>query len=108
MQGLVRHVPCHQRHDSDDPSLALPAAFALRPELGWGAEELSELRQKEKELGVEPDWEIDAFMKASDLKGKQHNVVTDYILRILGLEVALSPSLLASEGIRALNRGVPS
>lgn len=52
-------------------------------------DEIEELRKKEKELGIEPDWEIDAFMKASALRGKEHSIMTDYILRMLGLEVSL-------------------
>ena len=54
----------------------------------WCADELEELRKREKELGIEPDWEIDAFMKACSLKGKQYSLMTDYILRMLGLEVS--------------------
>ncbi len=38
-------------------------------------------------MQVEPDWEIDAFMKASVRHGKRHNIRTDYTLRLLGLEV---------------------
>lgn len=44
-------------------------------------------------MGIDPDWDIDAFMKASNLKGKQQSIVTDYILRMLGLEVP-GPALL--------------
>ena len=51
------------------------------------AGEVEQLRAREKELGIEPDWEIDAFMKAAALEGKEHNILTDYIMRILGLEV---------------------
>ena len=38
-------------------------------------------------MQVEPDWEIEAFMKASVRHGKRHNIRTDYTLRLLGLEV---------------------
>lgn len=55
------------------------------------AEELEKLRDREKELGIDPDWDIDAFMKASNLRGKQQSIVTDYILRMLGLEVPNLP-----------------
>ena len=58
------------------------------------AEEIAQLRQKEKELGIEPDWEVDAFMKASALQGKQQSILTDYVLRTLGLEV---PARLLSD-----------
>ena len=55
-------------------------------------DEIGELRRRENEMQVEPDWEIDAFMKASVRHGKRHNIRTDYTLRLLGLEV-LHPSI---------------
>ena len=51
------------------------------------ADEIHRLREREKELGIEPDWEIDAFMKASAARGKRNSIMTDYTMRILGLEV---------------------
>ena len=45
-------------------------------------------------MQVEPDWEIDAFMKASVRHGKRHNIRTDYTLRLLGLEVIAVPQSL--------------
>lgn len=52
-----------------------------------GAEELKELQQKEKQMNVQPDWEIDAFTKAQIRTGKRHSIVTDLILKLLGLDV---------------------
>ena len=51
------------------------------------AEELEELRRLEKEKGVEPDPEIDAFMKANAIQGKRESIETEYVLHILGLSV---------------------
>ena len=56
----------------------------------FDAEELQELQKKEKEMKVQPDWEIDAFTKAQARTGKRHSIVTDLILKLLGLDV--SPS----------------
>ena len=53
------------------------------------ADEIHELRKREKEQGLEPDWEIDMFMKASAARGKRHSIMTDYVMRMLGLEVCL-------------------
>ena len=53
------------------------------------AEELKELRTKEKEMNVQPDWEIDAFTKAQIRTGKRQSIVTDLILKLLGLDVSL-------------------
>lgn len=46
-----------------------------------------ELRTREKQKGIEPDTDIDALLKAAAQHGKRQNIVTDLILRILGLEV---------------------
>ena len=51
------------------------------------AEELRELRKREKEQGIQSNWEIDSFMAADTLEGKREAIVTEYILRILGLDV---------------------
>ena len=53
-----------------------------------GTGEIEELRRREREQGIEPDWEIEAFMKASVRTGKRNNIRTDYTLRLLGLEVS--------------------
>lgn len=55
--------------------------------LWCGAEELKELQHKEKQMNVQPDWEIDAFTKAQIRTGKRHSIVTDLILKLLGLDV---------------------
>ena len=53
------------------------------------AEELEELRKKEKEAGYTPDWELDAFMKAEIRKGKRESIVTDLVIKLLGLDVSI-------------------
>ena len=53
------------------------------------AEELRELRRREKEQGIQSNWEIDSFMAADTLEGKREAIVTEYMLRILGLDVSI-------------------
>ncbi|KAL2345196.1 hypothetical protein Fmac_006481 [Flemingia macrophylla] len=48
---------------------------------------VEELLRREKQLGIKPDPEIDAFMKATAISGQKHNLQTDYILKILGLDI---------------------
>ncbi|KAK4419344.1 ABC transporter G family member 39 [Sesamum alatum] len=48
---------------------------------------LVELLRHEKVAGIEPDAEIDAFMKSTSILGQKTSLVTDYILKILGLDV---------------------
>lgn len=55
--------------------------------VGTRYEMLSELSRREREAGIKPDPEIDAFMKATALEGQETNLVTDYILKILGLDI---------------------
>lgn len=43
---------------------------------------LSELARRERNAGIKPDPEIDAFMKATAVEGKETNVVTDLILKV--------------------------
>ncbi|KAM0023187.1 putative ABC transporter, P-loop containing nucleoside triphosphate hydrolase [Helianthus debilis subsp. tardiflorus] len=48
---------------------------------------LAELSRREKLEGIKPDPEIDAFMKATAVAGQESSLVTDYVLKILGLDV---------------------
>lgn len=43
---------------------------------------LAELCRREKEAGIKPDPEIDAFMKATAVVGQETSLVTDYILKV--------------------------
>ncbi|GLU19232.1 hypothetical protein SLE2022_354930 [Rubroshorea leprosula] len=48
---------------------------------------LLELSRREKEAGIKPDPEIDAFMKATSMAGQETSLITDYVLKILGLDI---------------------
>ncbi|KAH6773057.1 pleiotropic drug resistance 6 [Perilla frutescens var. hirtella] len=48
---------------------------------------LVELSRREKEAGIKPDPELDAFMKATALVGQETSLITDYVLKILGLDI---------------------
>lgn len=56
-----------------------------------GAEYLRILRERENAAGLRGDPETDAFLKASALQGKRHSVATEYMLRLLGLDVRPDP-----------------
>ncbi|XP_019169567.1 PREDICTED: pleiotropic drug resistance protein 3-like isoform X1 [Ipomoea nil] len=55
--------------------------------VGSRADILVELIKMEKELGIVPDQDIDIYMKAISVEGQKTNLQTDYILKILGLDV---------------------
>ena len=84
LQGLAGYM-------SSSMSLHASAFCLPEPSCSDDADEIGELRRRENEMQVEPDWEIDAFMKASVRHGKRHNIRTDYTLRLLGLEVSAVP-----------------
>ncbi|XP_071915843.1 pleiotropic drug resistance protein 2-like isoform X6 [Coffea arabica] len=48
---------------------------------------LVELSRREREAGIKPDPEIDAFMKATAMMGLETSLITDYVLKILGLDI---------------------
>ncbi|KAK1591855.1 hypothetical protein Q3G72_014681 [Acer saccharum] len=46
-----------------------------------------EVSKREKQAGIVPDPDIDAYMKAISVKGLKSTLQTDYILKILGLDI---------------------
>ncbi len=48
---------------------------------------LREIRRRERELGIQPDADLDGYLKASALSGQRSNAGTLLIMRLLGLEV---------------------
>ncbi|KAL8125646.1 hypothetical protein AgCh_013056 [Apium graveolens] len=55
--------------------------------VGTRYELLSELSRREKQANIKPDPEIDAYMKATAVAGQNTSFVTDYVLKILGLDI---------------------
>ncbi|KAI3954477.1 hypothetical protein MKW92_053462 [Papaver armeniacum] len=69
---------------------------------GFGAY-LKDLVRLEKEQNIRPNPEIDAFMKASSVGGK-HSLATDYILKVLGLDVC-GDTLVGNDMLRGVSGG---
>ncbi|XP_027068458.2 ABC transporter G family member 39-like [Coffea arabica] len=71
--------------------------------LGTGRryEMLAELSRREKEAGINPDPEIDAFMKAVAVAGQKSNLATDCVLKLLGLDIC--PDIMVGD---QLKRGI--
>ncbi|KAK4490942.1 hypothetical protein RD792_001662 [Penstemon davidsonii] len=80
-------------------------AFSARCQgVGTRYEMLAELSRREKEANIKPDPDIDIFMKASSIEGQEASVVTDYIIKILGLEVC-ADTVVGDEMIRGISGG---
>ncbi|KAD3067411.1 hypothetical protein E3N88_35291 [Mikania micrantha] len=54
---------------------------------GSRAEIMMEVNRREKERGIIPDPDIDTFMKAISIEGQKKTLQTNYILKILGLDI---------------------
>ncbi|XP_010414331.1 PREDICTED: ABC transporter G family member 31 [Camelina sativa] len=65
---------------------------------------MKDLTRLEKERGIRPSSEIDAFMKAASVKGEKHSVSTDYVLRVLGLDVC-SDTIVGNDMMRGVSGG---
>ncbi|KAK7343909.1 hypothetical protein VNO77_13026 [Canavalia gladiata] len=72
--------------------------------VGTRHELLMELTRREKQAGIKPDPEIDAFMKATAMAGQETSLITDYVLKILGLEIC-ADTLVGDEMRRGVSGG---
>ncbi|KAL1532447.1 transcription factor, variant 2 [Salvia divinorum] len=80
-------------------------AFSARCQgVGARLDMLAELSRREKEANIKPDPDLDVFMKASSIPGQEESVVTDYIIKILGLEVC-ADTLVGDEMVRGISGG---
>ncbi|KAJ0075710.1 hypothetical protein Patl1_34366 [Pistacia atlantica] len=80
-------------------------AFSARCQgVGTRYELLAELSRREKAGTIKPDPDVDVFMKAVVTEGQEANVITDYILKILGLEVC-ADTMVGDEMFRGISGG---
>ncbi|XP_058074640.1 ABC transporter G family member 39-like isoform X2 [Magnolia sinica] len=80
-------------------------AFSARCQgAGTNYEMLMELSRREKEANIRPDPDIDVYMKAASLEGQKESVVTDYILKILGLDVC-ADTMVGDQMLRGISGG---
>ncbi|XP_015580484.2 pleiotropic drug resistance protein 1 isoform X2 [Ricinus communis] len=80
-------------------------AFSARCEgVGTRYDMLAELSRREKAMNIKPDPDIDVFMKAAAIEGEETSVVTDYILKVLGLEVC-ADTMVGDDMLRGISGG---
>ncbi|KAK9939889.1 hypothetical protein M0R45_016569 [Rubus argutus] len=65
---------------------------------------LAELSRREKDAGIKPDPAIDAYMKATSVSGQETSLVTDYTLKILGLDIC-ADTLVGDDMRRGISGG---
>ncbi|XP_073296856.1 pleiotropic drug resistance protein 1-like [Primulina huaijiensis] len=80
-------------------------AFSARCQgVGSSHEMLAELSRREKEANIKPDPDVDIFMKAAAIEGQEASVVTDYIIKLLGLDIC-ADTVVGSDMIRGISGG---
>ncbi|KAI3866681.1 hypothetical protein MKW92_039907 [Papaver armeniacum] len=80
-------------------------AFSARCQgAGTGYDMLAELARREKAANIKPDPDIDVYMKAAAIDGQEASVVTDYVLKILGLDIC-ADTLVGDEMLRGISGG---
>ncbi|KAK7349162.1 hypothetical protein VNO77_06307 [Canavalia gladiata] len=80
-------------------------AFSARCQgVGTRYDLLSELSRREKEAKIKPDPDIDVYMKAATTGGQEANIVTDYVLKILGLDIC-ADTIVGDEMLRGISGG---
>ncbi|KAH7846555.1 hypothetical protein Vadar_015347 [Vaccinium darrowii] len=80
-------------------------AFSARCQgVGSRYEMLQELSRREKEAHIKPDPDIDIFMKAISLEGEEASVITDYVIKILGLDIC-ADTMVGDEMLRGISGG---
>ncbi|XP_065865622.1 pleiotropic drug resistance protein 1-like isoform X2 [Euphorbia lathyris] len=72
--------------------------------IGHRYEMLAELLRREKESNIKPDPDIDVYMKAVATEGQEASVVTEYVLKVLGLE-ACADTMVGNEILRGISGG---
>ncbi|KAI4381898.1 hypothetical protein MLD38_007920 [Melastoma candidum] len=72
--------------------------------VGTRYELLSELARREKHAGIFPEPELDLFMKATSMGGMESTLITDYTLKILGLDLCRD-TIVGNEMLRGISGG---
>ncbi|KAG4399271.1 hypothetical protein GLYMA_08G201300v4 [Glycine max] len=65
---------------------------------------LTELARREKEAGIFPEADVDLFMKATAMEGTESSLITDYTLKILGLDIC-KDTIVGDEMHRGVSGG---
>ncbi|QCE02081.1 ATP-binding cassette [Vigna unguiculata] len=80
-------------------------AFSARCQgVGTRYDLVAELARREKEASIKPDPDIDVYMKAAATGGQEASLVTDYVLKILGLDIC-ADTMMGDEMLRGVSGG---
>lgn len=103
-QRTAAYISQHDLHIGE-MTVRETLAFSARCQgVGSRYDMLAELSRREKAANIKPDPDIDIYMKAAATEGQETSVVTDYILKVLGLEIC-ADTMVGDEMIRGISGG---
>ncbi|KAK1434083.1 hypothetical protein QVD17_11001 [Tagetes erecta] len=80
-------------------------AFSARVQgVGSRYDMLAELSRRERNANIKPDPDLDVFMKAAATEGQEASVVTDYTLKLLGLDIC-ADTMVGDQMLRGISGG---
>jgi ABC-type multidrug transport system ATPase subunit/ABC-type multidrug transport system permease subunit len=103
-QRTAAYISQHDLHIGE-MTVRETLAFSARCQgIGSRYEMLAELSRREKEANIKPDADVDIYMKAVSTGGQEASAVTDYVLKILGLDIC-ADTMVGDEMIRGISGG---
>ncbi|GAU19345.1 hypothetical protein TSUD_336320 [Trifolium subterraneum] len=103
-QRTSAYVDQHDLHIAE-MTVRETLAFSARVQgVGPRYDMLAELSRREKHANIVPDPDIDVYMKAIATEGQKTNLITDYVLRVLGLEVC-ADTFVGNAMLRGISGG---
>ncbi|KAF8026782.1 hypothetical protein BT93_F3302 [Corymbia citriodora subsp. variegata] len=103
-QRSAAYISQHDVHMGEMTVRETLAFSAQCQGVGTRYDMLAELSRREKAANIVPDPDVDIYMKAMATEGQQADVVTDYILKVLGLDVC-ADTMVGNEMVRGISGG---
>ncbi|XP_010273227.1 PREDICTED: ABC transporter G family member 39-like [Nelumbo nucifera] len=86
-QRTSAYISQHDMHNGE-MTVRETLDFSVRCQgAGYRKDVLMELERREKTQSIKPDPYIDLFMKAAAIEGQKSSIMTDYIIKLLGLDI---------------------
>ncbi|KAK4481011.1 hypothetical protein RD792_011879 [Penstemon davidsonii] len=103
-QRTAAYISQHDLHIGE-MTVRETLAFSARCQgVGSRYEMLAELSRREKAANIKPDNDVDIYMKAAATEGDEASVMTDYVLKVLGLDIC-ADTLVGDEMVRGISGG---
>ncbi|KAM0906391.1 hypothetical protein ACQ4PT_016810 [Festuca glaucescens] len=103
-QRSAAYISQHDLHIAE-MTVRETLAFSARCQgVGSRYDMLTELSRREKAANIKPDPDLDVYMKAIAVGGQDTNIITDYILKILGLDIC-ADTMVGDDMLRGISGG---